>query len=119
MLVVEAIKEDMLSQLPVPVRKAIDAANSGDSDAFLAQFTSVTGYVNDRGREFRGIDAIRRWSDAAFIGKHVKINVINFYIAGQDEIAVIAEVAADEFNGPRSFTFGVDGELLTDLRILT
>lgn len=106
-----------MSELPLPVRKAIDAANAGDCDAFLALFVPLTGYVNDLGAEFRGADAIRSWSDATFIGKHVKIHVINFYFTGDAEIVVIAEVATDDANGPFSLTFAVDGDLLSSFRI--
>lgn len=101
----------------MPVRKAIDAANAGDREAFLALFSPVTGYVNDWGREFHGTDAIGRWSDTAFIGKHVKINVINFYLTGNGEIVVIAEVATDNLTGAYSLTFAVTGNQLASFRI--
>jgi hypothetical protein len=53
-------KTIMTAALPSAVRKAIDAANLGDTDAFLASFVPHLGVVNDWNREFRGTEAIRR-----------------------------------------------------------
>jgi hypothetical protein len=60
--------------VPAPVAAAIDAANRGDKDAFLACFTP-DGVVDDWGREFRGPDAITAWSDKEFIGVDVSLAV--------------------------------------------
>ena len=54
--------------------RAIEAANAGDTEAFLACFTP-DGVVDDWGREFRGPDEIRGWSDREFIGVHVSLDV--------------------------------------------
>src|SRR6201995_5671102 len=48
--------------LPAPVRAVVDAANAGDADAFVACFPP-SGFVDDWGRQFRGHEAIRGWSD--------------------------------------------------------
>jgi hypothetical protein len=60
--------------LPDPVQAAVDAANRGDVEAFLGAFDEA-GVVDDWGREFAGRNAIRRWSDAEFIGKQVTLAV--------------------------------------------
>ena len=39
--------------LPAPVRRAIDAVNAGDTDAFLAEF-ATDGWIDDNGRRFNG-----------------------------------------------------------------
>lgn len=104
--------------LPPPVRKAIDAANAADTDAFSALFTPTDGCVDDRGREFRGADAIRRWSDAQLRHTNIRIAVIDFHQIGERETVVIADVSGDVFNGTTTYEFGVDGDRLTNLRIV-
>ena len=59
-----------MPDLPPPVARLVDAANANDTDAFLAALTP-DGVVDDWGREFRGPDAVRGWSDAEFIGVRV------------------------------------------------
>lgn len=107
-----------MRELPPPVRKALDAANAADTDAFMALFAPLTGYVNDWGREFRGSEAIRRWSDMHFIGKQIEINVLTFYPTDECETVVIARVANGESEAPATYTFGVEGELLTSMHVL-
>ena len=63
-----------MNDLPGPVAAAIDAANANDTAAFLACFIP-DGVVDDWGREFRGPDEIRVWSDREFIGAHVSLDV--------------------------------------------
>lgn len=99
-----------MTELPLPVATLIDAANANDSDAFLAAFTP-DGVVDDWGREFRGPDAIRSWSDAEFIGVAVSLDVTEVDRNG-DETTVTATVGGDGFNGPSHFTFAVrDGRV--------
>lgn len=104
------------SWLPVPVRKAIDAVNTADIEAFLALFTPDSGYVKDWGREFRGIEAIRFWSNREFIGKHVKIHMATSYVTEEGDIVVVGDVGGFGFKSPNAFAFQVDGELLANLR---
>ncbi|GHJ37958.1 nuclear transport factor 2 family protein [Streptomyces sp. TS71-3] len=101
--------------LPAPVRRALDAANNGDTDAFLAVFTE-DGAVNDWGREFRGGDAIRGWSDAEFIGKQVTLDVTGTRADG-DTVTVSAQVGGSGFNGPSDFAFTVAGDRVSLMRI--
>jgi hypothetical protein len=99
------------------VRNLIDAANLGDTDAFLAAFTPHQGVIDDWGRKFEGPEGIRRWSDAEFIGKHVTLKVIHFYSVADAEIVVIAQVGGDGFNGPSTFTFRHANGRVTEMRI--
>jgi hypothetical protein len=97
----------MTLDLPAPVRAAIDAANAGDTDAFLACFPP-DGVVDDWGREFAGRDEIRGWSDREFIGVKVDLSVVQ--VAVEDvHVVVTAQVGGDGFNGPSHFTFQVEG----------
>ena len=61
-----------MNDLPKHVAGALAAANANDTAAFLACFTP-DGVVDDWGREFRGPDEIRAWSDQEFIGVHVSL----------------------------------------------
>jgi hypothetical protein len=99
------------------VRTLIDAANLGDTDAFLATFNPYVGVVDDWGRKFHGVREIRRWSDAEFIGKNVTLKVIHFYYTAESEVVVIAEVGGSGFNGPSTFTFRVGENYVSELRI--
>ena len=94
-----------MAEVPEPVQTALDAANAGDTDAFLATFAD-DGAVDDWGRVFRGHDAVRGWSDAEFIGKRVTLDVTGVRSDGTT-IVVSAQVGGDGFNGPSDFAFEV------------
>jgi hypothetical protein len=96
----------MTTDLPAPVRAAIDAANANDTDAFLACFPA-DGVVDDWGREFAGHDEIRAWSGREFIGVKVSLRVLQVAIDDRD-VVVTAQVGGDGFNGPSHFTFRVE-----------
>ena len=104
--------------MPAPVRAALDAANAGDVDAFLACFPD-DAVVDDWGRHFRGHEAIRRWSDREFIGVHVTLQVtgVATHHAHQDEVTVAAQVGGDGFNGLSHFTFRVAGDQVDRMTI--
>ncbi len=76
-----------MSELPDAVRRAIEAANGGDTAAFVNLFTP-DGVVDDWGREFAGRDAIRTWSDQEFIGVRVKLAVSDIDWVRMVKIAV-------------------------------
>ncbi len=107
----------MPTQLPAPVRGVIDAANNGDTAAFLDQFAPGIGYVTDWGREVRGIDAISRWSNAEFIGKAIKLDIITFYRTDDDEIVVIAQLHNNGSSTPYTFTFQLADDRLAAMHI--
>jgi hypothetical protein len=101
--------------LPAPVGSAIDAANRGDTEAFLACFTPE-GVVDDWGREFRGPAEITGWSDKEFIGVEVSLAVEKVETAG-DDTTVAAQVGGKGFNGPSHFTFRVAGDRVSRMTI--
>ena len=107
----------MAFPLPPEVRALIEAANIGDTDAFLSAFTPQLGVVDDWGRKFHGPMDIQGWSDVEFIGKDVTLKIIHFYSTEDTEVTVIAEVGGNGFNGPSTFTFRIaDGEV-AEMRI--
>ena len=97
------------------MRDAVDAANANDTDAFLGCFTA-DGAVDDWGREFKGPDAIRGWSDREFIGVQVSLDVREVS-SEADQTVVAAEVGGNGFNGPSHFTFIVAGDRLERMTI--
>jgi hypothetical protein len=101
--------------LPKPVQALVDAANSGDTDAFLAGFTT-DGVVDDWGREFRGADEIRGWSDAEFIGVEVALEIDEIELEPNRTI-VSATVGGNGFNGPSHFTFVTVGGFVARMTI--
>jgi len=98
-----------------PVADAIDAANAGDTERFLAAFTT-NGAVDDWGRVFSGPEQIRRWSDREFIGADVRLDIRSVSSSGA-VTTVAAEVGGSGFNGPSNFAFTVEGNRLSLMQI--
>jgi hypothetical protein len=72
--------------------------------------------VDDWGREFRGPDEIRAWSDQEFIGVQVSLEVTD--VEQEDQATTVtATVGGDGFNGPSHFTFSVRDERVTRMTI--
>jgi hypothetical protein len=107
--------DQMAERVPGPVQALLDAANAGDTEAFLAGF-SEDGLVDDWGREFVGAALIRGWSDAEFIGKQVTLQ-IDQIAEHAGETVVTAQVGGNGFNGPSHFSFRVAGELVARMTI--
>ena len=105
----------MSTDLPPPVQAIVEAANRGDTAAFLAAFTS-NGVVDDWGREFRGAAEISSWSDGEFIGVAVELTVVGVEREG-DRTVVSAQVGGNGFNGPSHFAFETAGELVSRMTI--
>ncbi|GAA0449828.1 hypothetical protein Ade02nite_58900 [Paractinoplanes deccanensis] len=104
-----------MDKLDEPVKRAVDAANANDIDAFLASFTD-DGVVDDWGREFRGAERIRGWSDNEFIGKQVALTVQTIRKHG-DETTITAQVGGNGYTGPSHFTFRVEGDRVSRMTI--
>lgn len=104
-----------MTTLPKSIQTAIDAANAGDTDAFLAAF-AAEGAVDDWGLEFRGPEAIRGWSDREFIGKQVSLRVTGTR-ESDDTVVVSTEVGGNGFNGRSDFAFSVRSDQIQLMRI--
>lgn len=85
------MKTDLL--IPEPINSAINAANDHDSNRFLSNFAEAA-VLTDEGQEYRGIAAIKRWSDEKLIGANVTFAITDITISG-DSSVVIAEVDGD------------------------
>ena len=102
-------------QIPAPVAAALAAANANDTEAFLDRF-ATDGVVDDWGREFRGREEIRGWSDKEFIGVRVSLEVTEV-VQQDDETVITAQVGGDGFNGPSHFSFRVAGDRVARMTI--
>ncbi|MET9274570.1 nuclear transport factor 2 family protein [Kribbella sp. NPDC003557] len=103
------------AEIPAAVRRALDAIDALDNDAFVAAF-AADGYVDDWGREFRGHDRIRSWSDNELIGKRATFTDTRVTTPG-NPLTILTQVGGDGFNGPSHFTFELQGDLLASMTI--
>ena len=106
---------DKPAEIPAAVRRALAAIDALDNDAFVAAFAE-DGYVDDWGREFRGHDRIRSWSDNELIGKRATFTGTQVTTPG-NPLTILTQVGGDGFNGPSHFTFEVEGDLVTRMTI--
>lgn len=105
----------MTDDLPAPVAALLAAANAHDTDAFVRTF-EPDGEIGDWGRTHGGADAIRRWSDAEFIGVDVTLDVTGVAERG-GETVVAAQVGGRGFNGPSRFAFTLEGDRVRRMTI--
>lgn len=62
-------------KIPKPIAAFIRATNNHNTDAFLATLT-YTAVISDEGQDYRGIAAIKEWSDEKYIGAKVTLEPI-------------------------------------------
>jgi hypothetical protein len=62
-------------RLPQSINAFIEATNAHNSDEFLATL-SESAVITDEGQEYRGIAAIKEWSDEKYIGAKVTLEVV-------------------------------------------
>ncbi|GAA1575074.1 hypothetical protein GCM10009789_30660 [Kribbella sancticallisti] len=101
--------------VPAAVRRILTAVDEQDADAFVAAF-APDGFVDDWGRQFRGPERIRSWSDNEFIGKRVTFSGTEVSTPG-NPITLATQVGGDGFNGPSHFTFDVQADLVASMTI--
>lgn len=101
--------------LPAAVRRVLAAVDALDTDAFVAAF-APDGFVDDWGRQFRGPERIRSWSDGEFVGKNVTFAGTEVSTPG-NPVTVATQVGGDGFNGPSHFTFDVQDDQIASMTI--
>ncbi|MFJ2620629.1 nuclear transport factor 2 family protein [Glutamicibacter sp. NPDC087344] len=101
--------------IPEPIASFIARVNEHNEQAFLDAFTA-TGKVDDWGRIFTGRDAIKRWSDAEFIGAHGVLSVEQV-IADHEQITVVGDWRSTHANGRSRFTFDLAGDKISVMTI--
>jgi SnoaL-like protein len=65
----------MSTALPPVIAEHLAAVNAFDEERVVATFAE-DALVNDVQREFRGVEAIRKWVAKEIVGDHVTIDVI-------------------------------------------
>lgn len=101
--------------LPAPIAALVDAVNRGDTAAFLALFVG-DAVVDDGGRRFEGLAAIRAWSDAEFIGANGRMTVTTSAQHG-DIVTFEADWRSDLHGGASRFLFVLEGDRVREMRI--
>lgn len=66
----------MTTTLPEIATAYVRATNNHDATAFIALFVDGA-IVNDNGRVFRGLDAIKAWGDREIMGAQVTLEVLD------------------------------------------
>jgi len=102
-------------QLPEGVRRALEATNAGDGEAFVAAFTD-DGVVDDWGRTFRGREQIARWDAGENTGVHARFEVQAWSAYGDTATLTLA-VTGGGFTGTSTFTFETAGDRVRSMRI--
>jgi hypothetical protein len=85
----------MTTQLPQTVAAYIAATNNHDAAAFIALFANGA-VVDDVGREFRGLAAIKAWSDREIFDARVTLEVID--VADNDRETVLTTKVDGNFD---------------------
>ncbi len=62
-------------QIPQAIAAFIEATNAHNTDEFLATLTD-SAVITDEGQEYRGIAAIKAWSDKKYVGAKVTLDVV-------------------------------------------
>jgi hypothetical protein len=101
--------------LPVPIDRLVDAVNTGDTDAFLALFTD-DGVVDDWGRRFEGVGAIRAWSDKEFIGAKGRL-IVTDVLGEKGVVTLEADWRSNFYSGASRFVFALDGDRVREMTI--
>jgi ketosteroid isomerase-like protein len=88
-----------------------DATNRGDDQAFLDSFAE-DAVLNDWGRTFTGHDAIAGWNARENIGVQTRFEVRDAQQAG-NRTTVTVQVTGNGYNGPGTFVFVTENDLIS------
>ena len=105
--------DDSLPPILVALR---DAINAGDTETFLS-FFSPGGIVEDWGRRFSGLTAIRSWSDKELIGAKGTMTFGPVIEATPDRISLNVDWTSSYFTGPGIFTFVLAEAKIREMKI--
>ncbi|PBC10570.1 ketosteroid isomerase [Mesorhizobium sp. WSM3859] len=101
--------------IPDPIRRFVEATNSGDNEAFLDTFTA-DAFLGDWGASFFGRDEISNWNQSDNIGVQANLRIIS--VAELGEIyRVRMAVTGNGFNGEGEMVFTLKGGRIVRLII--
>ena len=75
-------------QVPRAIAAFIEATNSHNTDELLAALTH-NAVITDEGQEYRGIAAIKTWSDEKYVGAKVTLEVVDAVNSGDKTIVTV------------------------------
>src|SRR5690348_18466263 len=105
------------NHLPAAIQNFIEATNRGDSDAFVAAFTT-DAYLNDWGREFHGHEGVRSWDRTDNIGVRSHFDLVGVEPGDRpDTYVVTLAVSGDGYNGTGPMRFELRDGLIARLTI--
>ncbi|MGN6128536.1 MAG: nuclear transport factor 2 family protein [Humibacter sp.] len=106
-----------LHDLPTAIRTFIEATNRGDTDAFVAAFTT-DAHLDDWGRGFDGHAGIRSWNRTDNIGKHARFDLVDTAPGDTpDSYVVTLTVSGGGYNGTGPMRFELRDGLIARLLI--
>jgi hypothetical protein len=108
----------MTNELPKVIADYIAAANSSDVEDVVACF-SDTAIVHDEGRERRGRDAIRAWTQETDRKYHPKTEVLDVVTVAADTVLVTGRVSGTFPGSPLDlrYAFTLEGDRIARLQI--
>ena len=101
-------------QMPHAIAAFIEATNTHNTDEFLATLTD-NAVITDEGQEYRGIAAIKTWSDEKYVGAKVTLDVVKVTNNG-DKTIVTVKVDGNFDKTGLSDPFLMDFHFSTDTR---
>jgi hypothetical protein len=107
-----------LTNTPPAIRAFVDTTNAGDSDGFVAAFTT-DATLDDWGRTFAGHDGVREWDRTDNIGVQSHLELVDLDASDEEAGTYVAvvRVRGNRFNGTGTMTFRLRDGLIADLRI--
>ena len=108
---------ELLDRLPGAIRAFVETTNAGDSEGFVAAFTS-DAVLDDWGRTFVGRDRIREWDRTDNIGVQSAFTVREVSPGpDRDTYVVTLEVRGNGYNGTGPMTFRLRDGLISSVTI--
>jgi len=104
-----------MTATPDAILAFVDTTNRGDSDAFVATFTT-DAHLDDWGRSFDGHEGVRSWDSTDNIGVQARLDPSDAAWE-HSEYVVTATVTGNGFNGESHFRFLVADNLVTRMTI--
>jgi hypothetical protein len=78
-------------QMPQAIAAFVAATNAHNTDEFLATLAD-NAVLTDEGQDYRGIAAIKTWSDERYVGAKVTLDVVTVVNGGDNKTIVTAKV---------------------------
>lgn len=102
---------------PAAIEEFVEATNLADPERFAAVFTE-DAVLDDWGRLFHGVEAIRAWDRTDNIGVQAHFDIVSVTPAPEpDRYIAVLTVTGNGHNGTGPITFTLDGDRIRRLEI--